>query len=443
MEKFWTRISNTGIHSELPFSERSRVRILNQISFITSLFALLYFTYDLLFITESKTPEQQLSFYILIIAFLVNSSIVLLLNKNGFHVTARFVSILIASVVLIINSVTLAQPFRSELYFFGSAAFVFIVFNKMRVIIPVFLLQVVGYLLAAYTIIQRNPEVTNINSGVVIRIFIAFSTVFLILYFLRQETNAYQEEIEIKNVQVSEDHDEIQKINFTKDKIFSIISHDLRSPIGSLQALLGMLNREQLSEQEFKKASAGLQKQIDQLKVSLDELLTWSKAQLHGINPEPEVVPLKSLIYEVVTVNRPTARNKKIIITTNIPSEITAFCDPNMLRSVITNLITNAIKFTPVGGAISISCKNENATAKIAVEDTGLGIPKENLVKILSPTIHFTTRGTNNEKGTGLGLIMCREFIQKNNGSFEVESEDGKGSIFLLTLPTQQNSVSQ
>ena len=443
MEKFWTRISNTGIHSELPFSERSRVRILNQISFITSLFALLYFTYDLLFITESKTPEQQLSFYILIIAFLVNSSIVLLLNKKGFHVTARFVSILIASVVLIINSVTLAQPFRSELYFFGSAAFVFIVFNKMRVIIPVFLLQVVGYLLAAYTIIQRNPEVTNINSGVVIRIFIAFSTVFLILYFLRQETNAYQEEIEIKNVQVSEDHDEIQKINFTKDKIFSIISHDLRSPIGSLQALLGMLNREQLSEQEFKKASAGLQKQIDQLKVSLDELLTWSKAQLHGINPEPEVVPLKSLIYEVVTVNRPTARNKKIIITTNIPSEITAFCDPNMLRSVITNLITNAIKFTPVGGAISISCKNENATAKIAVEDTGLGIPKENLVKILSPTIHFTTRGTNNEKGTGLGLIMCREFIQKNNGSFEVESEDGKGSIFLLTLPTQQNSVSQ
>ena len=443
MEKFWTRISNTGIHSELPFSERSRVRILNQISFITSLFALLYFTYDLLFITESKTPEQQLSFYILIIAFLVNSSIVLLLNKNGFHVTARFVSILIASVVLIINSVTLAQPFRSELYFFGSAAFVFIVFNKMRVIIPVFLLQVVGYLLAAYTIIQRNPEVTNINSGVVIRIFIAFSTVFLILYFLRQETNAYQEEIEIKNVQVSEDHDEIQKINFTKDKIFSIISHDLRSPIGSLQALLGMLNREQLSEQEFKKACAGLQKQIDQLKVSLDELLTWSKAQLHGINPEPEVLALKSLIYEVVTVNRPTARNKKIIITTNIPSEITAFCDPNMLRSVITNLITNAIKFTPVGGAISISCKNENATAKIAVEDTGLGIPKENLVKILSPTIHFTTRGTNNEKGTGLGLIMCREFIQKNNGSFEVESEDGKGSIFLLTLPTQQNSVSQ
>ena len=442
MENLWTRISNTGIHSELPFSERSRVRILNQISFIASLFALLYFIYDLLFINERKTPEQQLSFYILTIAFLVNSSIVLLLNKNGFHVAARFVCILIASVVLIINSVTLAQPFRSELYFFGSAAFVFIVFNKMRVIIPVFLLQVVGYLLAAYIIIQRNPEVTNVNSGLFIRIFIAFSVLFLILYFLRQETNLYQEEIEIKNIQVSEDHDEIQKINFTKDKIFSIISHDLRSPIGSLQALLGMLNREQLSEQEFKKASAGLQKQVDQLKDSLDELLTWSKAQLHGINPEPEVVPLKTLIYEVVTVNRPTARNKKIIITTNIPSEITAFCDPNMLRSVITNLITNAIKFTPVGGAISISCKNENATAKIAVEDTGLGIPKENLVKILSPTIHFTTRGTNNEKGTGLGLIMCREFIQKNNGSFEVESEDGKGSIFLLTLPSQQRAVS-
>ncbi len=436
MNKLWRSISDSGVHKDLPFSEMSRVRISNQMSVIAAIFSSVYYFYSLFLISDTKTAEQLLSFNILTIGFALQCLPVLYLNKIGFHTTARIFILLIGFVILSINSLTLAQPFRSELYFFGCAAFVFIVFNDMKVIIPFYLLQVSGYLLAAYFIIQHNPEVTNINAGIFIRICIAFSVLFLVLFFLRKETTSYQEEIEIKNLQVSADHDEIQKVNFTKDKIFSIISHDLRSPIGSLQAVLGLLQRGQLTELEFKKAAAGLEKQVGQLKDSLDELLTWSKAQLHGINPEPENLLLKPLIYEVVTVNRIAARYKTIIITTKIPSEVSVFCDPNMLRSVITNLITNAIKFTPIGGAISITGNTENGKSRIIVEDTGLGIPRDNLEKILNPTVHFTTRGTNNEKGTGLGLIMSSEFILKNNGSFEIESEDGNGSKFIITLPS-------
>jgi two-component system sensor histidine kinase/response regulator len=107
----------------------------------------------------------------------------------------------------------------------------------------------------------------------------------------------------------------------------------------------------------------------------------------------------------------------------------------NMLRSVITNLSTNAIKFTPTGGALNITCDSENGQTIIQVEDTGVGISQENLRKILDPKEHFTTHGTNNEKGTGLGLKMCHEFVKKNNGKLEVTSKVGKGTLFRIRLP--------
>jgi signal transduction histidine kinase len=227
------------------------------------------------------------------------------------------------------------------------------------------------------------------------------------------------------------------KLNFTKDKIFSIISHDLRSPIASLQAVLGLLQSKQINVEEFKQATTGLQKQVQQLSNSLDELLTWSRAQLHGIKPAPANIKLKSLVYEVVSVTRISARTKGIIVTTKVLPETEVFCDPNMLKSVITNLLSNAIKFTPVGGAVSLSAGLEGDLVRITVDDTGIGIPAENMEKILNPSVHFSTRGTSNEKGTGLGLAMCREFIGKNNGTFSIQSEDGKGSKFMVMLPAR------
>ncbi len=437
MRDLWNKISDIGTHQNLPFSENSRIRISNQMSVITSLLSVLYYLFGLFFIEDQKTPAQLFTYNLLSFGFAVHCFPVLYLNYKGYVTAARALSILFYFVILTLNSMTLVQPFRSEIYFFGCAAFVFIIFREMKVIVPFYLLQMVGYILAAYSIIEHNPQVTSINSGLFIRIFIGFSVLFFVLYFLRNETTSYQSEIEIKNLELSAERDEIQKINFTKDKIFSIISHDLRSPIGSLKSVLELLHKGHLSEEEFKRSTAGLAKQVEQLKNSLDELLTWSRAQLHGITPEPEVIQLKQLVSEVVSVNRLAARNKTLIVTTNISSEATVYCDPNMLRSILTNLITNAIKFTPVGGAISIVSNKRGEFYEICIEDTGLGIPKENLKKILDPLIHFTTRGTNNEKGTGLGLVMCREFVEKNKGKLEVESEDGKGSLFKIILPAK------
>ncbi len=433
--KLWARYSNTGVYNELPSSLKSRVRISNQISIVTSFLALFFFVYDFFFLKEEFSMVHGVWFYVLHMGAIFFFIVVLYLNKSGWYITAHFLMILVASSFTTINSIAVAQPFRTELFFFAIAAFVFVIFNDLRVILLFFLVQTIAYVVSAKNIMDHHEGIADANGEWIIHILISFTVLFFIMFFMRRETNRYQEVIEIKNNQLSSDRNEMEKLNFTKDKIFSIISHDLRSPIASLQAVLTLLQNDHIGVDEFKKATSGLEKQVQQLSSSLDELLTWSRAQLHGINPEPMMVKLKPLISEIISVNKIAARNKKIIITSSVPADMEAYCDLNMIKSVITNLTTNAIKFTPVGGAVSIFTKRDNNQACIYVEDTGVGIPAENMDKILSTTVHFTTRGTNNEKGTGLGLVMCNEFVSKNNGLFQIKSEDGKGSLFSIKLP--------
>jgi two-component system, sensor histidine kinase and response regulator len=435
LKNLWERISNIGIDPELTFSERSRVRIANQIAVILSLAIWGYYLYSFVAVNEQRTPDQWMAYNVLALVGGLQFIPVLIFNHKKFYSTGRFLSFAIFTPLLLYNAVKIAEPYRSEIYFFAAAAFVFVIFREMKFIIPVYLFLVVAYYFSAFTVGQLHPEVVAVNSSLAIRIMLAFTFLFLILLFLRKETTLYQDQLEERNAELSAERDEIEKINFTKDKIFSIISHDLRSPINSFQGLLGLLQQKRLSEDEFKTATATLEKQVSQLKTTLDELLAWSKAQLHGINPEPQQILLRPLVGEMVALNRIAARNKTIIITTNIKTEATAYCDPNMLKSALTNLISNAIKFTPTGGAITITSLQDHDKTKIIIEGTGLGITEENLAKILNPTIHFTTRGTSNEKGTGLGLKMSKEFIEKNRGTFEIESEDGKGSRFTITLP--------
>lgn len=433
--RIWNALSNMGVHADLPFAEKSRVRISNQMATVTSLMTFGYMWYGFFGELAVKSSQEVYAFFIFHLLMTFLFLVVIGLNRMGYYLVARFTITTYVTALLLYNSLTLALPFRSEMYFFASAAFSFIIFKRTRIVLPVFLSQVLCYMIVVTQILHNHPAVDSINAGLFMRVSIAFATLFMILYLLREETDTYQVEVEVKNLQLSSERDEMQKINFTKDKIFSIISHDLRSPIGSLKAVLSLLRNEQLTPEEFRKAAGDLDKQVQQLQTSLDELLTWSKAQLHGINPSPRPVALRPLIAEIVTIHRLAARNKKIIITTHVPADSTVFADPNILRTVVSNLVSNGIKFTPVGGAITLSAQRDNKHVHLKVEDTGVGITPENMQKILSPSIHFSTRGTNNEKGTGLGLVMCKEFVEKSNGSLSIHSEDGKGSSFEVTLP--------
>jgi signal transduction histidine kinase len=296
-------------------------------------------------------------------------------------------------------------------------------------------METVAYAFLAWNVLENNPELVLVKQGLVFRTIIPFILLFFILYFLQAESGLYRDQLEEKNQALFEDRNEKEKLNYTKDKIFSIISHDLRSPMASLHAMLDLLRSSHLSKEEFNKATEGIDSQVSILRNSLDELLTWSKAQLHGINPEPVTIEIKSLALDLVRQHRTLARKKQLFVHSEIAEAVYVCMDKNMLTSAINNLLTNAIKFTPRKGAIHIRSHIKDNFAHLIIEDTGIGIEPANVSKILNPTELFTTRGTENEKGTGLGLSMISEFMNRNGGKLCIESVHKSGSRFTLVIP--------
>lgn len=237
-------------------------------------------------------------------------------------------------------------------------------------------------------------------------------------------------EIRLKN-------EELQNLNATKDKFFSIIAHDLRSPFNSI---LGLTNYmvEQIQEKNFEKLEEygvivrnSSQRAMD----LLTNLLEWSRSQTGRMEFSPEYIEMGSLIGEVTSLLVDSAEQKSITISQKTSGEIVASVDRSMFSTIMRNLISNAIKFTKVGGAIEISLEDELSAFKVSVKDNGIGIKKGQIEKLFRIDENQSTLGTRNEKGTGLGLILCKEFVDKHGGLIWVESEVGKGSLFCFTIP--------
>ncbi len=239
-------------------------------------------------------------------------------------------------------------------------------------------------------------------------------------------------------------HDQKNKLielNATKDKFFSIIAHDLKGPLGGLSSLAELLYTEyEIFDEEkrkmFVKLLYGSTKTIFEL---LQNLLTWATSQRNKLPFQPQKVLVDEIISENLSLLENYAREKEINIISNYEKGTSIFADKNMILSVMRNLLSNAIKFTPQKGTIIIDCKKQDTTVLLSVLDTGIGIPAKNIYKLFRIDEHYSTPGTEDEKGTGLGLILCKEFVEKNGGEIKVESEKGKGSLFSFTVPTQNN----
>jgi signal transduction histidine kinase len=431
----WEKLSEVGLQEGMRGTEKSMTRIANQSALVAAGISLIYLLFEVLFLPPRSTEQQQVWFYLLHTGIFSVTLLVLLFNHLGYTLVSRLLLISTLLIFIVGNSLALKQAFRTELYLFILAAYAFVVIRQMPLIIAIYIILAIAYWYVANEIILAHPDLHEAARGLPLRVALYFTMEFFVLYFLKLETLRNQALADSKNVQLSEEHELLQKQNFTKDKIFSIISHDLRSPINSLKNLLGMLHAQQIDIDEFKRFTPSIEKEVAQLSQSMDELLNWSKSQLSGITPVPGVCHIKRIADNIIQVVRPHARSKKITIHSTIAMGMEAWCDENMLTSVITNLLTNAVKFTPEGGTIALTSEIVGGNVMIRVQDTGVGIAEENLVKILRSSEHFTTRGTHDEKGTGLGLVMCREFLQKNNGSLMIMSTPGKGSIFSVELP--------
>jgi signal transduction histidine kinase len=229
----------------------------------------------------------------------------------------------------------------------------------------------------------------------------------------------------------------LQEANDAKDKFFSILAHDLKNPFNSLLGLSEILveDFDKLANYEKLNMVKRIHGTSESAYALLENLLDWSRLQRGSMHLEPESTNLKQLVDDVIALSFLQAHNKNIALHTEIKDELRVFADPNMLKTIIRNLVSNAIKFTMPGGYVKISGHSDEWSTHIKVEDNGIGMSTEACKKLFSISEKNKTYGTNDESGTGLGLIICQEFAIKNKGDIEVSSHEGRGSTFTVILP--------
>ena len=229
----------------------------------------------------------------------------------------------------------------------------------------------------------------------------------------------------------------LKESNDTKDKFFSIIAHDLRSPFNNILGFSELLieNLNKFETQETEKYLGIINSSANNTLILLDNLLNWAKSETGIISFNPKKIIFSNVILEITKLKKSMAKAKNISLNYSSSDEIEVYADENMLRTVLRNLVSNAIKFTKNGGNISVYAISKQDFVEITVSDNGVGMKKETQNKLFSLETNETTIGTANEKGSGLGLILCKEFVEKHGGKIWIESELGKGSDFKFTLP--------
>lgn len=225
------------------------------------------------------------------------------------------------------------------------------------------------------------------------------------------------------------------ELNENKNKFFSIISHDLRGPVKNIALMAQMLRNNNQTSVDPEKITKLIETSANNLSSLLDNLLKWSRLQMKKIEFEPENVDLHLITEDVCNNLAVHASQKSITITNYIPTGQKVYADQNMVATILRNLVSNSIKFTPKGGSIHIEAELKSYMVQVTVQDSGVGMPPAIAEKIFSIDFKHTTKGTNKEEGTGLGLKICKEFVVKNGGDIKIETDQGIGSKFIFTLP--------
>lgn len=237
----------------------------------------------------------------------------------------------------------------------------------------------------------------------------------------------------IAQKQLEQQAQKLDELNKVKDKVFSILSHDLRSPLASLSSLISMVREGNISDEEFKSFLPAIADNINYTSGLIDNLLHWSQLHIKGDKIAYTTFDLFDTTNDMLSYFTKSAKVKNIEIANHITKNTLVTTDKNMIQLVLRNLLSNAIKFSEPGGKVTIEAQDLYPEMVVCVSDTGKGMDQETLKKLFGYE-SFTTRGTANEQGTGLGLLLCKEFVEKNGGRIWVESEPGKGSRFCFSI---------
>ncbi len=258
-----------------------------------------------------------------------------------------------------------------------------------------------------------------------------------------QELQGKNQEISTQNLElieqnqfISQQAEKLEALNLLKDRLFSIISHDLRGPLGAIKGVFSLVSDDMITEKELKDITPELIKELDNTSLLLDNLLLWAKSQMEGTVIHLERLDVNYLAAQQMDLFASIAKEKRIVLRNNIPKNTMKVVDAQMTAIVLRNLVANAIKFCNSGDIVTISSGSAGNMFSIVVADTGVGISLANQEKLFKP-VSFTSRGTAGEHGTGLGLLVCKEYIEKMGGSIHFESREGEGTTFYCAIPQE------
>ena len=270
---------------------------------------------------------------------------------------------------------------------------------------------------------------------------IALLFIFGGLFLIKQENIAYQNELLNTNTflsqyaqEIESQKEELAALNQIKTKMFSIISHDVRLPLYSLRNIFQSMRDYDMPGDQVKELVPEIAKDLSHTTELMENLLQWAKSQMAGESIQPQRVDLTATIDNVLQLIHTQASNKNITLEFDQLDSVWVEADPSMLETVVRNLCSNAIKFTPADGKITLQLEESDQLVWVHVNDTGVGMDDATQAKILGEG-YYTTKGTSNESGTGLGLLICRDFVRKNGGDLTVHSELGVGTTFSFTIP--------
>ncbi|MBD3748148.1 MAG: tetratricopeptide repeat-containing sensor histidine kinase [Sphingobacteriales bacterium] len=281
------------------------------------------------------------------------------------------------------------------------------------------------------------------NSLITIFIIICVFTILIsvILYLNHKKQKKVNRLLWIKNKEISKNRNEISyqaeqlaELNEVKDRLFTIISHDLRKPIHQLTSVIDLLETNLLDKEDMENMMPSISKSVKDTSELLDSLLFWAKTQMKGFKLKLKEVNLNSFIQQNLSVLESQIQEKKIVIINHIPEDFQIQIDELLMKIIIRNLLSNAIKFSYSEGEISINLAKQNGFIALSIKDNGAGMSKEQLDNLFTPKVK-STKGTKNEVGSGLGLIFCKDLIEKSGGKIWVKSELNKGSEFFFSIP--------
>ena len=283
---------------------------------------------------------------------------------------------------------------------------------------------------------QIQSRYLFLTVGLLILVFI------VMLSYMKAKKDA-NDLVQRKSNQIKVQHEELVRVNETKDKFLSIIGHDLRNPIGAFKDVLAQLADfpEMFTDELRQQITKELRDEAESTYFLLDNLLSWAKSQQKNIVYRPERLDIKTLVENNFLLNSRFSGSKNIRLISKLKGNPEVYADQNMVSLILRNLISNAIKFTREGGEVTVSAEEKGDWVAVSVTDTGIGIPKEQQSDLFSGSKLITTYGTNHEKGSGLGLRLCQEFVDIHGGKITLLSEPGQGSAFTFTLKKYKDSI--